>query len=72
MFSHLGVRGQTCIKSWKGALKVERKVAGGCFSCPRDMVTVHSADTMQLRGGLKFADLKFLESNTGGILQYFK
>lgn len=25
-----------------------------------------------LRGGLKFADLKFLDSNTGGILQYFK
>ena len=47
MFSHLGVRGQTCTKSWKGALKIEREVSGSCFFCPQDMVTVHSADTMQ-------------------------
>ena len=47
MFSHLGVRGQTCTESWKGALKIEREVSGGCFFCPQDMVTVHSADTMQ-------------------------
>lgn len=52
MISHLGVRGQTCTNTWKGALKLEKE---------GDMVFCwHS--TVFKRGPFKmFADLTFLK-----------